>query len=154
MEERIEILMRGSQYKKLRECQMSEIRMRYDLKRIEIEILYYLSVAEQNNTSADICQRLKANKGQISLAVDKLCKQNYLTAIPDTSDRRYVHYFITEAARELVEQISEKWKELNEELFWGITGEEMEELKRIAGKIGRNMERILEQQEKRNIKKG
>ena len=36
MEERIEGLLRGSQFKKLRECELSEIREHYELKRIEI----------------------------------------------------------------------------------------------------------------------
>lgn len=149
MEEGIEILLRGSQFKRLRECELSEIRMRYELKRIEIEILYYLSKAGDSNTSADICKHLKANKGHISQAVDELCKRNFLVAIQDTADRRYVHYCITKAAKEIVNEIARKWNELNTELFRGITGEEMEELKRIAGKIGKNMERVINQQEKK-----
>ena len=148
MEERIEILLRGSQFKKLREYEMSEIRMRYELKRIETEILYYLSRAGESNTSADICRHLKANKGHISQAVDSLCRRNYLTAVPDTSDRRYVHYHITEMSEEIVDEITKKWNELNKELFLGITKEEMEELKRIAGKIGKNMERVINRQER------
>ena len=149
MEEKVEILLRGSQFKQLRECEMSEIRVHYDFKRIEIEILYYLSRAGEYNTSADICKRLKANKGHISQAVDSLCKRNYLIAMQDTSDRRYVHYSITEAAREIVEEITRKWNEVNRELFRGVTKEEMEELKRIAGKIGKNMERLINEQEKK-----
>lgn len=149
MEEKIEVLLWGNELKKLRECEMSDIKMHYDLKRIEIEILYYLSKSGENNTSADICRRLKANKGHISQAVDSLCRQNYLTAIQDTSDRRYVHYCITESAKELVDEITRKWNELNKELFYGITKEEMEELKRIAGKIGKNMERIMNQVERK-----
>lgn len=149
MEEGIEGLLRGSQFKKLRECEMAEIRMRYDLKRIEIEILYYLSRAGENNTSADISQRLKANKGHISQAVDNLCKRKYLMAIQDTSDRRYMHYRVTEASKEIVDEITRKWNGLTEELFVGITREEMNELKRIAEKIGKNMERIISQHEKK-----
>lgn len=143
MEERIEGLLRGSEFKKLWECKLSEIRKQYNLKRIEIEILYFLSKSGSNDTSADICKHLKANKGHISQAVDNLSKQNYLVAIPDTNDRRYVHYQVSEEAKEIVEIIAKKWSELNKELFAGITPEEMEELKRIAGKIGKNMERII-----------
>lgn len=143
MEEKIEGLLRGSEFKKLRECKLSEIRKQYNLKRIEIEILYFLSKSGSNDTSADICKHLKANKGHISQAVDNLSKQNYLVAIPDTNDRRYVHYQVSEEAKEIVEIIAKKWSELNKELFAGITPEEMEELKRIAGKIGKNMERII-----------
>lgn len=148
MEEQIEILLRGSEFKKLRECELSEIREEYNLKRIEIEILYFLSKSHNNDTSADMCKRLNANKGHISQAVDNLCKQNYVIAIPDTNDRRYIHYQVTEKAQEIVERITLKWKDLNKELFAGITSEEMEELKIIAEKIGKNMERLISQQGK------
>lgn len=148
VEERIEVLLRGNEFKKLRECGLSEIRKQYNLKRIEVEILYFLSKAGSNDTSAGICKHLNANKGHISQAVDNLCKQNYITAMPDTRDRRYIHYQVTHEAKEIVERITLTWKELNQELFSGVTAEEMEELKRIAGKIGKNMERIISQQEK------
>ena len=143
MEDRIEALLRGSQYKQLREYEFSEIRKYYDLKRIEIEILYVLSKADEHNTSADICRSLRANKGHISQAVDRLCKKNYLTAVQDTSDRRYVHYRISDEAMEIVKKVTEKWEELNRELFAGVTPQELETLKNVAGKIGKNMERII-----------
>ena len=147
MEERIEILLRGVEFKRLREYELSEIRKLYDLKRIELEILYFLSRAGENNTSADIRQHLNANKGHVSQAVDHLCKRNFLTAMQDKADRRYVHYYVTTESKEIIDQIAAKWKELNCELFQGITSEEMEEFKRIAGKIGKNMERIINQTE-------
>lgn len=145
MEEKIEILLRGNQFKRLRECELSEIRKFYDLKRIEVEILYFLSRSGEHNTSADICRRLKANKGHISQAIDHLCRQNYLVAVQDTADHRYVHYRVTEASKEIIDWITKKWKELTDALFMGVTQEEMEKLKVIAGKIGRNMERIIDQ---------
>ncbi|MCI5903012.1 MAG: MarR family transcriptional regulator [Blautia sp.] len=143
MEDRIEALLRGSQYKQLREYEFSEIRKYYDLKRIEIEILYVLSKADEHNTSADICRSLRANKGHISQAMDHLCRKNYLTAVQDTSDRRYVHYRISDEAMEIVKKVTEKWEELNRELFAGVTPQELETLKNVAGKIGKNMERII-----------
>lgn len=146
MEERVEDLLRGREFKLLREYELSEIRKYYGLKRIELEILYFLSKSGEHNTSADICQRLKANKGHISQAVDNLCRQNYLTATQDTQDRRYVHYCISEESKEIVNKVTDKWNELNRELFVGVTPEEMEELKRIAGKIGKNMERMISRQ--------
>lgn len=143
VEDRIEALLRGSQYKQLREYEFSEIRKYYDLKRIEIEILYVLSKADEHNTSADICRSLRANKGHISQAMDHLCRKNYLTAVQDTSDRRYVHYRISDEAMEIVKKVTEKWEELNRELFAGVTPQELETLKNVAGKIGKNMERII-----------
>lgn len=147
MEEKIEVLLRGSQYKKLIECELSEVRKYYDLKRIEVEILYFLSKSGDLNTSADICRRLKANKGHISQAVDNLCKRHYLVAAQDSADRRYMHYCISKESEEIVNKVTDKWNELNRELFRGITPDEMEELNRIAAKIGKNMECMINRQE-------
>lgn len=143
VEEKIEMILRGSQFKQLREYELAEIRKSYQLKRIEVEILYFLSNAGEQNTSADICRRLKANKGQISQAVEHLCRMKYLMAMQDAVDRRYVHYYVTDSSKEIIEQIAKKWKELTDALFVGVTREEMEELKNIAGKISRNMETII-----------
>lgn len=150
LEKEIEALLRGNQFKQLRECELLSIRKHYDLKRIEVEILYFLSKAGNTNTSRDICQRLKANKGHISKAVDNLCKRNYLIAVQDSVDRRYVHYCISDEAKEIVNKITSKWNELNRELFMGVTPQELEELKRVAEKIGKNMDRIISEREKKN----
>ncbi|MCI7813382.1 MAG: MarR family winged helix-turn-helix transcriptional regulator [Lachnospiraceae bacterium] len=143
MEEQVEVILRGGQFKMLLEKQLLGIREKYGLKRIEVEVLYFLSRCGQSNTSTDIHRHLKMNKGHISQAVDSLCKQGYLVAAADMEDRRYVHYSITGKADVLIQDMTETWKKINQKVFEGITEEELSSFKETAIKIGKNMERIL-----------
>lgn len=144
MEKQIEYILRGSQLKQLVEKEMAGIREQYGLKRIEIEIIYFLSKCGDNNTLADICKSLNANKGHISQAVDTLYKKGYLTAEHDKKDRRYVHYTLTDAADRLTCQTNSAWDKLRIEIFAGIPEEELNSFKDTAEKIMENMNRLLE----------
>lgn len=143
MEKHIEFILRGAQFKHLVEMQVGEIRKKYDLKRMEIEVLYFLSKCGSANTSADIYRHLSANKGQISQNVDHLCKRNYLIAATDVNDRRYVHYTLTEGAQEIVQEVTAIWRNMNEQIFQGVTEQEWEVFRNVAIKIQENMDQMI-----------
>ncbi len=143
MEKPVEALLRGGQFKRLMEREMSNVRKQYQLKRIEIEVLYFLSKCGEYNTLLDIARYLNANKGHISQTVDSLSQKGYITVHRDENDRRYVHYGLTEGAMPMIESINTAWAKLTRELFEGITPEEMEALKQISKKLRQNMEKIL-----------
>lgn len=153
MEEQVEIILRGGQFKMLSEKQFLDIKEKYGLKRIEIEVLYFLSRCGKNNTSTDIHNHLKINKGHISQVVDSLCKKGYLIAAADTEDRRYVHYSITEKADMLNRDVAETWKKINKKIFEGVSEEELKIFKEVAVKIGKNMEQILNEGSKKELRK-
>lgn len=144
MEEVMERILRGGQFKILFERQISELRKKYNLKKSEIEILYFLSKCGQNNTSTDIRKHLKMNKGHISQTVDVLCKKGFLVAVSDRKDRRYIHYSLTDKADEVIREISVVWDRMMQIVFDGISEEEMIVFRNIAEKIGKNMDYILE----------
>lgn len=106
MEKQVETVLRGARFKKMITSQLSGIIEKYGLKRVELEILYFLSGCGENNTSKDISLNLNMNKGHISQAVESLCRQGYLTATQDKDDRRYVHYTITDKAKAISEDIA------------------------------------------------
>ena len=145
MEKQVEGILRGGQFKHLAERELAGIRQQYDLKRIEIEVLYFLARNKECNTLADIHHYLNANKGHISQALDCLCKRGYLTAEHDKNDRRYVHFFMTDAANELSNQINAAWGKLRDEVFAGISEEDLACFKRVSAQIAQNMNHILEE---------
>ena len=91
MDKQIDMMLQGGQFKKLLEEQSVELRQRYDMKRAELEILYFLSRCGTHNTSTDIHRQLMMNRGHISQAVDNLCRRNYIIAIPDVNTDELVH---------------------------------------------------------------
>lgn len=143
MDGRIERILRGAQFMRLYEEQLMELRQKYDMKKAELEILYFLSRCGGKNTSTDIHHQLSMNRGHISQAVDGLCRKKYLTAVPDAEDRRYVHYELTDAAFEIAGEVSRRYEEISKEILKGVTEEEMRVLERVSDKIWNNMQHLI-----------
>ncbi|MDD6441455.1 MAG: MarR family winged helix-turn-helix transcriptional regulator, partial [bacterium] len=116
MDKKIETMLQVGEFKKLLEAQSAELREKYGMKKAELEILYYLSHCGSHNTSSDIHQHLLMNRGHISQAVSLLCEKNYIIAIPDQQDRRYVHYEIAESASELISELTRRREEINKQI--------------------------------------
>ncbi|MDO5389565.1 MAG: MarR family winged helix-turn-helix transcriptional regulator [Eubacteriales bacterium] len=143
MDGQIESILKGGKFRKLMEEQIGEIRKKYDMKKAELEILYFLSRCDGHNTSTDIHDQLLMNRGHISQAVDSLCKRKFISAIPDERDRRYVHYILLDSAREIVRELSTQYEELNCKILDGISEEELEIFQSVAAKIRNNMEKLI-----------
>ncbi len=143
MDKPVEALLRGGQFKRLMDRELGDIREQYHLKRIEIEVLYFLSRCGEYNTLLDIVRHLNANKGHISQTMESLSQKGYITVHRDEKDRRYVHYALAENAMQLIDSINAAWSKLTRELFEGVTEEEMEALREVSNKLRKNMEKIL-----------
>ena len=91
MDTQMETMLAGGQFKKLLDVQIAELRQRYDMKKAELEILYFLSRCGGHNTSTDIHYQLMMNRGHISQAVESLCRRRYIVAIPDKDEIGRAH---------------------------------------------------------------
>ena len=139
MERQIETFLICAQFKQMMKGCLAGIIEKYGLKRVELEILYYLSKCGEKNTSKDIYHYLNMNKGHISQAVDSLCRQGYLMAVTDAEDRRYVHYFMTEKAGVLSTEMTVAWENMLQKVFADVTEEEMKVFRKVILKICENM---------------
>lgn len=117
VDEHVETILRGGRFKKMVASQFTSIGERHDLKRVEVEILIFISKCGGKNTSKDIVRYLEMNKGHISQAIDRLCKKGYLAAKPDENDRRYVHYLLTDKGEMFNAEMLELWDKMIERLF-------------------------------------
>ena len=143
MDKQIDMMLQGGQFKKLLEEQSVELRQRYDMKRAELEILYFLSRCGTHNTSTDIHRQLMMNRGHISQAVDNLCRRNYIIAIPDKNDRRYVHYEISDHARELVIEMTKKREAMNQKILRGVPEEKLKVYREVSEMIRANINDLI-----------
>lgn len=107
--------------------------------------MYFLSRCQNENTPTDVYRRLKLNRGQVSQAIDALGRRKLIIAIPDSNDRRYMHYRISETAEEIVSEIAIAKKELDRQIFEGISEEELKVYKKITEKIFANIRKMLEE---------
>lgn len=140
MDSQIESFLQGGQFKKLLEEQSMELRQKYELKKAELEILYFLSRCGTHNTSTDIHRQLMMNRGHISQAVDSLCRRQYITAIPDQDDRRYIHYEISDSARGIIMELTRRREEMNRRILEGISEEELKVFRDVSARIRKNIE--------------
>lgn len=143
MEEYLEAVLRGGLFKKILDERAAECRRRYGLKRAEVEILYFLSASKDKNTATDVHHCLMMNRGHISQAMESLCEKQYLKAVPDKDDRRYIHFFLTETANEVVRDLKARRGDMMEKLFEGLTEEQIETYKSITKQIWANMEKYV-----------
>ena len=143
MDAQIEAFLQGGRFKRLLEEQSVEVRQKYDMKKAELEILYFLSRCGAHNTSTDIHHQLMMNRGHISQAVESLCRRNYITAIPDQNDRRYIHYQITESAQEIIAEITNRREEINRRILEGISEEELSVFRDVSARIRKNIENLM-----------
>lgn len=143
MNTQVESILQGGQFKKLLDEQSTELRQKYDMKKAELEILYFLSRCGSHNTSTDIHTRLMMNRGHISQAVDSLCRRRFIIAIPDEKDRRYIHYKVLDSAKEIVEEMAERRETINKQILKGISEEELKAFQEVSLKIKKNIEELI-----------
>lgn len=145
MEEQLNMMRRGRQFKQLMNKKMDGIIREYDVKRVEIEILRFLAMSGERNTAADIHRYLDLNKGQISKTLEHLCTMHYLESMPDKKDRRYMHYILSEEAKELVRRINAIWDDMHQQIMSGIQAEDRAIFNKVLNHAMANMERMIDE---------
>lgn len=142
MEYHVEALLRGNMFMDVLEARCADVMEKYGLRRVDTEVISYLYNNQDRNTAVDIGRFLNRNKGYISQVVDRLCKEEYIVAVPDLTDRRYVHYVVCPKSKEVAEDVQKVWDEFARELFDGISEEERETFRNVAAKLRDNMMRM------------
>jgi DNA-binding MarR family transcriptional regulator len=135
----LDVLMSGHQFKKLYEKKYDEIMRKYNLRKIEIEILYFISNCGEHNTAKDIANLQYISKAHISNSIDDMTHKKYLSIIEDSQDRRYLHLSLTEAAKPVIEEIEMVRNQLFEILFQGISEDERQLIHNISKRIVKNI---------------
>lgn len=143
MDEQLEIALKGGDFKRLIDTQFDEIKKKYNLKKVEIEVLFFLSRCGDENTPTDITKRLNLNRGHVSQAIDALLKRELIVAAADTQDRRCMHYTITTNAVEIIDEIAGAKKRMDEQILKGISEEELEQYKKTSDKMIKNIREFL-----------
>ena len=99
----LNVILYGRKFKKMTDRIYEKLRQEYDLKQIEVEILYYLSQRPEDS-ACDIYRNLYLNKGHVSQALSSLCKKGFLKASIDPDDRRYISYSIQKKGSNMIEE--------------------------------------------------
>ena len=100
--------------------------------------LLYESNKEFNQT--ELANLLIKDTPTTSRILDILCKKGYVKRKPNKQDRRKFDVILTKEGKNLVESISPIVDEIRQNIFDGLTKEDLDDLDRILRKIERNIE--------------
>ena len=135
----LQVVLGGRKFRKLMERNFWDLRKRYGLREIEIEIMLYLSNRPGDSASC-ICRNLYMNKGHVSQALNSLCVNGFLNILPAAGDRRFINYEITDKGRALLKETTRLRNSFYEKLLDGISPEELKVLEHTTSVISRNLD--------------
>lgn len=146
MNDHFELLIMGQQFKKLYEKCYGHIMQTYGLKKIDIDVLYFLSHSGKQDTAKDIANLIYVSKAHVSKAIENLHQKALIDLIADPSDRRYVHISISASGQQIVDEIKQIRAKTEKILFDGISPEDRELLLRLSYQIADNIDHALQTQ--------
>lgn len=139
----LEVVLKGGEFRKYSDSKFALLRKHYDMKRAEFEVIYYLSICREEDSLVNISDFLNANKGHISATVYGLIERGYINSTQDKSDRRYMHFSLTDKGKEVAVEIEKIWKDIKNELYYGLTDEEIASFRTTFHKICKNIEHFM-----------
>lgn len=139
----IEFVLKGGEFRKYSDAKFACLRKQYDMKRAEFEVIYYLSICMQEDSLVNISEFLNANKGHISATIFGLNEKGYIRSVHDTIDRRYMHFSLTDKGRAVAADIQRVWKEIKQELYDGLSDEEIDSFQQTFLKICKNIKHFM-----------
>ncbi len=127
-------------YEKKCECIMEK----YELRKIELDVLLFLDKYEDFDTAKDIVSYKCLSKAHVSKALDNLVRKEYIITSEDKEDRRCLRLTITNKARPVVKELNMVWNQIIEIIYTDFSKEEKETIQKAFAKISKNIDFELE----------
>lgn len=150
MTNELELLITGRQFQKMCEREYETIRKKYDLRKVELDMLYFLDYFQEARTAKDIAKMRQVSKAHISSAVENLVERQLLETREDPEDRRRMLLELTEAGGEIVKEVALVRKRMTEIVYDGITDQEKQVMQQAAKKMMQNMQKEIKVTGKEN----
>ena len=129
---------------KLHESHLKKICVKYNLSLIEGKILCFLHNNPTKDTAADIVELRMLSKGNVSSAIDKLCKQGYIQRVPDKNNRRKIHLSLLSKADDINKDVDLMLIDYKQKIFDGFTMEEMHAYENLCQRIYFNVKKSMD----------
>lgn len=139
MDDGIESLLNGQQFKRFQEKFWGSVTEQYSLSVLDVRILLFLDAHKCLDTARDIVKVHHWTKSHVSKAIEELIERGYLQRQIDARDRRKVHLIVQPTAEPVLEQIRAEYQRMNQILLTGISEEELNVVAQVARKISDNI---------------
>jgi DNA-binding MarR family transcriptional regulator len=144
MNHEFEFHLMGQPLKKFYEKYYGGLMTACSLKKIDIDILYFLSSSQGYDTAKDIANLMFVSKSHISKSIEHLYQMGYIDLVTDKADRRYTHVHISPKGQPITQEITRIKAEVDAILFQGISTEEQQAVSALCRKIAENVHDELE----------
>lgn len=139
-------LINGSQFQRLLDKDSAKLRRKYDLKKVDFNIIKYIS----KNASYD---RMKAlvdlelfSEEELAGSLKRLYSQNLIDVVADKNTSEPRELKLTGSGENLWKQIQDNHKRATEVLFKGMTDEQVKTFQRLSHMILNNIEAELKKE--------
>lgn len=119
------------------------IRNTYHIGQVSFDILMFLFHNPAFSTAQEISEIRNIKKNLVSVHVEKLVQEGYLTRNCVPGDRRKIALAYTEKALPILEEGQKMQRTYFERISAGVSAEELETFRAIHEKIRKNTEGIL-----------
>lgn len=133
----------GSKLKKMLEKKSEELMKLYDLRKIELDILFYLYREKESDIAKDIMKYMYISKAHISKSVENLRSRELIYLKEDDNDHRVYHLILTSKAHEIIKEFSLIHEECLEIIMSGISKEEKDTVNKVIKKVFKNINKEL-----------
>ena len=139
----MEILYNLAKTAKLYELKLQPVMQKYDLLKIEIDVLMFLYNNPQFDKASDIVKIRGIAKSHVSKAIDLLYKKGLVDIIQDKMDKRIHHLIILNKANQIIKEGQRCQKEFYDVFFKNMSVEEIELIKSFFHKMNENVKEEL-----------
>ncbi|MDO5422997.1 MAG: winged helix DNA-binding protein [Eubacteriales bacterium] len=144
MKNNVEALINGQMLRKLFDKKFQSVREEYQLRQIELDILYLIARYDAQKTEKDLVKMCGASKAHVSKSVENLRQKGFVAVEGGKKDRRCVYLHVTEEGQRAADRIRELREEVTSLVCRGITEEEKAVLLRVVLKVKENIQNSLE----------
>lgn len=117
---------------------------KYNLKKMECDILMLLYHNPEYNTAADIVRIRKSTKSHVSTALKVLEERGYITKKRSSSNKKRVELYLQDSANEIVKEGLDVQNQFAHDMLQGLTDEEIKVCRNVFKKICRNAEECIQ----------
>lgn len=114
----------------------------FGLKGSHVMCLFYIGESENGLTATNLCQLCCEDKAAISKALSALYERGYIVLENGENKKYRSSYFLTDAGRDIMEQLNDKIRAAVSGGGTGLTDEERDIFYRCLSKIVTNLEEV------------
>lgn len=132
-----------NKFRKLNERKLENVMKKYDLRKIDMDIIICVATYKDMRTAKDIASMEVFTKGHISQSIKRLRERGYITVSQDENDMRMQNLDVSESTKSIIKEVLAIKEELEKSVFDGVTEEEIEIMKEVFRKICSNINGIV-----------